>query len=138
MMNGNLSSPFIGKYYVDLDDAKIERIAHRKIMTRFEEGDLLTEVAYNTCKGLKEFGLIEYITMFEQLALAVSFLHDNRILHRDIKPTNILFKYRANNRFICRLIDFGSCFVCREESYHHFNPKIYTTPGFNLTFRKAQ
>lgn len=70
---------------------------------------------------------MEYLTIFEQLCLAASFMNHNKIVHRDIKPTNILFKYLDRNRFICKLIDFGSCYVRSKEGSRLFNSKLYTT-----------
>jgi serine/threonine protein kinase len=68
---------------------------------------------------------------------AVRFLQWNAVLHRDIKPTNVLFQYQGRNQLLCKLIDFGSCFILRKESQHLFNPKVFTTPTFNLTYREA-
>jgi serine/threonine protein kinase len=69
--------------------------------------------------------------------MAVAFLHENRVIHRDIKPTNVLFQYHARNRLLCKLIDFGSCFALSPNGSQLFNPKLFTTPRFNLTYRHA-
>ena len=46
MAYGNLKSPYLGKYYLDIAEGSIDKITKRTIMTRFEKGDLFTEVAY--------------------------------------------------------------------------------------------
>jgi serine/threonine protein kinase len=137
MVNGNLKSPYIGKYYLDVAEGSIDTITKRTIFTRFEKGDLFTEVAYASHYGLYHYTFLEYLTIFEQLAEGIAFLHKNSVVHRDIKPTNVLFQYHSRNRLLCKLIDFGSCFVLRESAKHLFNPKVFTTPKFNLTYREA-
>lgn len=41
---------------------------------------------------------------FRQVLSGVDFLHENGIVHRDIKPDNILL---TNNRQTCKIVDFG-------------------------------
>jgi serine/threonine protein kinase len=70
-------------------------------------------LVYEFCNGgtlaeyLKKRGKLpedEALKIFEQLRQAFSALYEAHILHRDLKPTNILF-----NNGIVKLADFGFC-----------------------------
>jgi serine/threonine protein kinase len=46
--------------------------------------------------------------IFYQTCLSIKHCHDNNIIHRDIKPDNLVFnKYDNDNNIIIKLIDFG-------------------------------
>jgi serine/threonine protein kinase len=70
-----------------------------------------TEETVNEILPLYEYNLYEYKfkdmfekkLMMKQLSNAVHYLHENKIMHRDIKPDNILI----SNSFFTVLIDFG-------------------------------
>ena len=42
-----------------------------------------------------------------QVAQALDFAHENRILHRDVKPANVMIETLANGSVTARLLDFG-------------------------------
>ena len=54
------------------------------------------------CDG-KRLGLDERIDLFRKICSAVEYAHQNLVVHRDIKPTNILVTPEGNPR----LLDFG-------------------------------
>jgi serine/threonine protein kinase len=63
-----------------------------------EDGDLylLMELCYsgtlyNSLRAEGRFSEDRIRTMVKQVCYAVEFMHDNDILHRDLKPQNILF-----------------------------------------------
>ncbi|KAH9823994.1 kinase-like domain-containing protein [Melampsora americana] len=53
--------------------------------------------------------LNESRNIFRQLILGIEYLHFNEILHRDIKPDNILFfeNPKTCNEPLCKIVDFG-------------------------------
>ena len=55
-----------------------------------EGGDIYTKIK-NSAKG-KYFSENEIIEWIIQLGLALSYVHDKKILHRDIKTQNIFLK----------------------------------------------
>lgn len=56
-------------------------------------------------RGGKPLGWDEAIRIIAPIAEAVSYLHDNRLTHLDIKPDNIILDAKKGNRPV--LIDFG-------------------------------
>lgn len=52
----------------------------------------------------KKFDLNNLKTYMRLLLEALDYIHSNGIIHRDIKPQNILYKYDAKK---LKLIDFG-------------------------------
>lgn len=87
------------------------------IMSYCAGGDLLTAAA--DCNGKIEMWLIQRI--FAELTLAVKYLHESHVIHRDLKLENVLLKYPLpaligmkdsplflQTNFI-ELADFGLC-----------------------------
>ncbi|CCD27339.1 serine/threonine protein kinase PRR1 NDAI_0K01480 [Naumovozyma dairenensis CBS 421] len=87
------------------------------IMSYCAGGDLLAAVT--SCLGELDIWLIQRI--FTELVIAVKYLHDNNIIHRDLKLENILLKYSLHDivamkdspmfkrQNILELADFGLC-----------------------------
>ena len=48
--------------------------------------------------------------IMKALLSAVSHIHSKRIVHRDIKPDNIIIQIQENNKYAVKLIDFGLSF----------------------------
>ncbi|MBU1078659.1 MAG: protein kinase, partial [Spirochaetes bacterium] len=58
----------------------------------------------------KEFGVKDSIQIISQLADALDYVHGKGILHRDLKPGNIMVS-RTKNNINIKLLDFGVAFV---------------------------
>jgi len=69
------------------------------VMVHCEGGDMYNKI--RNCKG-KNFPESQVLDWFAQMALALYYLHDKKILHRDLKTQNIFLKHGR-----VRLGDFG-------------------------------
>ena len=56
--------------------------------------------------------------IFLQLASAVNYVHKQGVVHRDLKPDNILIDFKATEqseeRIHVKLIDFGTSILVKE------------------------
>lgn len=87
------------------------------IMSYCSGGDLL--MAATSCSGKLEVQLIQRI--FSELVIAVKYLHDNDVIHRDLKLENVLLKFPLSTIIdmmdspvymkhnLIELADFGLC-----------------------------
>ena len=55
----------------------------------------------------KKGNIKEIKEILEQLNNAFKIMHDNAIIHKDIKPENILIKKLENNKYLYKLTDYG-------------------------------
>ena len=68
------------------------------------DGSLKNFIDQNKGKFIPEKDIL-YI--FSQICSALTYIHEKRVVHRDIKPDNILFKEEAGE-IIWKLTDFGA------------------------------
>ena len=58
----------------------------------------------------------DMLIIFKKIVEGCKLLHEKNIVHRDIKPQNIMIS-EENGDFYIKLIDFGlSCVACTEDT----------------------
>ncbi|KAI7897952.1 kinase-like domain-containing protein [Cokeromyces recurvatus] len=93
------------------------------IVTEFvEKGVVMDIIPHSSTKPYSE---IQCYLIFKQLVAAVDHLHQNQIIHGDIKPQNLILS-KDNS---LRLIDFGTAtFIINKAT--HYDYKMSGTPAF--------
>lgn len=117
-----------------LDEANILNKLHHKNIVPVNEVFQQNNTVYYVMKYLGETSLEQYIKqtgrlceadaidIITHIANAVAFLHDNKILHFDIKPDNIMI-CRENGVLTPVLIDFGqACFNNKDKEVRGYTP----------------
>jgi serine/threonine protein kinase len=56
-----------------------------------------------------KYGTINEADWLHQMAQGVEHIHSNRLVHRDIKPQNILLSKNSDGRVVLKISDFGFC-----------------------------
>ncbi|TMW56399.1 hypothetical protein Poli38472_006409 [Pythium oligandrum] len=101
--------PYLARYLFMFEDAKDNSVT---IAMKFYNGGTLSD-------QIREFGPVSESTartVMASLCLALYLLHQNNILHLDVKPGNIVFDSDSSRGFRnLKLLDFGSSMFMTEE-----------------------
>jgi serine/threonine protein kinase/Flp pilus assembly protein TadD len=81
-----------------LYDAGVTTDGQLYLVLEYVEGDALT-----TWCDARKLGIAERLTLFQQVLAAVQYAHRQNVIHRDLKPDNILVTREGE----VRLLDFG-------------------------------
>lgn len=101
-------------------------IAENIIIMEYIKGITLQKKISNHIEEKKPIPEDEILFIFYQLCLCMHYLENKNIMHRDIKPDNIMI---ANNNIV-KMIDFGSAIeeILSDEfcgTPYHISPEIY-------------
>ena len=117
-----LDHPNIIKLYEIFEDEKYFYL----IIEYCEGGELLHRIRERNEKG-NPFKEKEIAEIFKEIISAISYCHDNNVVHRDLKLENILFLNKNENSEI-KIIDFGVSTILekKENKIKKLNSKIGT------------
>lgn len=85
------------------------------VMEYCRGGDLFSQIVK---PGWKRSPMVEKFCIFKQIAYGLKYLHDHDIVHRDMKPENILL----DSNGVAKLCDFGV------SDYGHEDPQNFDSP----------
>ena len=128
--------------------ATTERIKHNNIVPIIDKGRFSADyikyigLVMELCAGdlndyiiQKNVNLTEKMLYMGDMAEAVQYLHANGVIHRDLKPQNILLS-QGHGRPVCKITDFGISGVQSHNTkyfYSNCGTKIYSAPEVSGT-----
>lgn len=84
-----------------------------------------------TVDGTQGLMLNQAVWLFEQLCQAVNAAHDLDVVHRDLKPGNIMLATMSGSEVVAKIVDFGISKPLSEEDLKHTQlGMVIGTPGF--------
>ena len=92
-------------------------------MEYIDGGDLIS--FFNQKKSIQ---IDEFVELFSKLCSAIQAVHDAGVVHRDIKPQNILIDSQGE----AKISDFSTAFCCSKDKFYHdfgsFGTPEYMSP----------
>lgn len=73
------------------------------LITEFIDGNSLSD----TLKEVGPFGLEQLISISTQICEVLSAAHGQGVIHRDLKPDNIMLMQTSRGRYVVKVLDFG-------------------------------
>ena len=70
-----------------------------------------------------------------QIAMGLWFLHDSKVVHRDLNPRNILFIIDSKNRPVMKLADFGCSRILLDGESRHVLSKTRDASNYTILRR---
>lgn len=110
----DLNSPHLPKIYDISFDSK-----NTNVLMEYVEGKTLLK--YLSEKSVTTDDVED---IFEQLLDAIEALHSSGIVHKDIKPANIVFTEGGK----LKLIDFGTCYIPKSDIKEYIGTVGYAAP----------
>ena len=121
----------INKKRLLLEISILKKVRHKNIIKLYEimETPQTIYLVMEYCNSGELFDFIvskdklnenQACSFYQEIIDALSYLHSQNIVHRDVKPENILLN-RINRKINCKLIDFGISRTCQ-------NNELVTTP----------
>ncbi len=98
------------------------KVFHYLVLEYMTGGDLLS-----LCSR-RPFNLSEALFYFEQIAEALAYAHSQRVIHRDIKPKNLLL---SENHKVVKIADFGVAKMTHQDNDHEITrvgTNVYAPP----------
>ncbi len=100
-------------HIVDIHDIGETEAGQIYLVMEFLEGESLSnEIARGPMK------LARAADILEQVSAAVARAHDLGVVHRDLKPDNILLSVRGGRRDFVKILDFGLAHLARDARLH--------------------
>lgn len=105
---------------------------------RLDDGTLFIVMEYVRGESLSRVvraqGMIPVpmaIRVASQVAEVLASAHEKRIIHRDVKPDNIMLVQGAGGRVSVKVLDFGIAKILDDEDGHHTEPGVmFGTPEY--------
>lgn len=88
------------RFFPEILDANLEAEQPYFVMEYFEAGCLTLEL-------IRTWSLDDKLRFYFSLLLAMAYTHNERVIHRDLKPGNIL----VTNDKLAKVTDFGLCYL---------------------------
>ena len=85
--------------------------------------------------NVRPFKLHEEVLIISKIALGMAYLHSRGLVHRDLKPKNLLAKEHCNGPIEVKIVDFGISHLIDESSESNDTPDYYD--GTGTTFYRA-
>ncbi len=92
------------------------------LVMEYVEGDAIDRFC-----DMQRLGIRQRLELFLQVCVAAAFAHQQLVVHRDIKPGNILVTRSGETK----LVDFGLARPIEEASGRSENPTLYLTPQYS-------
>ena len=96
------------------------------IITEFVEGKPLSQ----TVKAAGPLSPVQVISIGQQCCDVLSAAHKQGVIHRDLKPDNIMLIPGPRARYAVKLLDFGIAKIAGEEDFRTETGAVFGTPEF--------
>jgi serine/threonine-protein kinase len=117
-----------------------QMIAHPNVIEIFDQGETPDGVPYivmelldgETLTSLLQrgsFGLDRAVPILIQMARGIARAHDLGVIHRDLKPDNVVISRRADGTDLAKILDFGIARIRTDTRLTH-SGELFGTPQY--------